>query len=351
MYFVNLNVFLLSFLSIIVQCDLTMPSGFSKIQWNHREKEETFMELEGLNFIDCVEQCLLRNRCFSVNYLRRKLHCELNSEAVQYYNQSNVIFNEDPSGYIYSHMSDWDANIVGKCANHNCGLNERCVVSKAKAEQKCELSDCGFVPVFLNADSVTNEKDTYIGIGSRLTFKLTETLLSEPKDRDFEMICQNDGVWSSSLTANSSDEAECSFLNQQAIIETLQLGSEFVRIPVIKEDGQKWVLIQRRCTGTVDFNRTMNEYKGGFGSLNSEFWIVEALSYFNGMMFSTWDEDRDYSTTSCAEKNGGGWWFRECHQANPNGAYGVHETWGISWLMTNNQWIYPSHIVLMVGKS
>ena len=108
MYFVNLNVFLLSFLSIIVQCDLTMPSGFSKIQWNHREKEETFMELEGLNFIDCVEQCLLRNRCFSVNYLRRKLHCELNSETFQYYNQSNVILKEDPSGYIYSHMSDWD---------------------------------------------------------------------------------------------------------------------------------------------------------------------------------------------------------------------------------------------------
>lgn len=108
MYFVNLNVFLLSILSIIVQCDLTMSSGFSKIQWNHREKEETFMDVKGLNFIDCVEQCLLRNRCFSVNYLRRKLHCELNSETFQYYNQSNVILKEDPSGYIYSHMSDWD---------------------------------------------------------------------------------------------------------------------------------------------------------------------------------------------------------------------------------------------------
>ena len=60
--------------------------------------------------------------------------------------------------------------------------------------------DCGFVPVFFNADSVTNEKDKYIGIGSRLTYKLTETLQSESTDRDFEMICQNDGVWSSTTT-------------------------------------------------------------------------------------------------------------------------------------------------------
>ena len=37
-------------------------------------------------------------------------------------------------------------------------------------------------------------------------------------------------------------------------------------------DGGGWLVIQRRISGTVPFNRTLEEYENGFGDASSEFW-------------------------------------------------------------------------------
>lgn len=56
---------------------------------------------------------------------------------------------------------------------------------------------------------------------------------------------------------------------------------------------------------------------------NSLCFVVEILSYFNGMWFFVWDDDNDNIIGSCVFINNGGWWFRNCYQVNVNGLYGV----------------------------
>ena len=133
-----------------------------------------------------------------------------------------------------------------------------------------------------------------------------------------------------------------------------------------------WTVILRRNASVpeeVEFNRTWNDYKHGFGDLNTEFWyglnnihcltsrqLVDLrielkygsgreqtynykhfvvggpennytlhvgqlqqpcpgrdnMAYNNGHPFSTYDRDNDRSSSNCALSRQGGWWFRSC---------------------------------------
>ena len=45
-------------------------------------------------------------------------------------------------------------------------------------------------------------------------------------------------------------------------------------------------------------------------------WYNQGVGYklYDGMMFSTYDQDNDRSDDSCASPRGGGWWFNRCEQ-------------------------------------
>merc|ERR1712098_149891 len=67
----------------------------------------------------------------------------------------------------------------------------------------------------------------------------------------------------------------------------------------------------------VDSSSTYNLHVSGFNTTVSD--VDDALSYHDGMGFSTFDRDNDESVWNCAAKNSGAWWYSDCHFSNLNG--------------------------------
>ncbi|XP_076150117.1 microfibril-associated glycoprotein 4-like [Alosa pseudoharengus] len=145
----------------------------------------------------------------------------------------------------------------------------------------------------------------------------------------------------------------------------------------METDGGGWTVFQKRMDGSVNFYRPWNHYKKGFGDLTSEYWLGldnivlltmrkrnklrvdmedwtggkayahyasisvdpeqlgytlhlgafttgdagDALKNHNGMKFTTFDKDQDTWDKNCASSFMGGFWYLNCHDANPNGLY------------------------------
>lgn len=170
--------------------------------------------------------------------------------------------------------------------------------------------------------------------------------------------------------------------------------------PLMVSCHKGWIAIARRLDGMVEFDRSWNEYASGFGSPVNEFWIgneamhkltrdncsrlridmvdiygnhwnadyenfvvdseemgyrlhvsgysgnaTDALSYQDGMAFSTKDRDMDISSADCAANYHGGWWFSHCQHANLNAKY----TLGLTWFKSdNNEWIAVTSSVMSI---
>ncbi|XP_061702096.1 angiopoietin-related protein 6 [Syngnathoides biaculeatus] len=137
-----------------------------------------------------------------------------------------------------------------------------------------------------------------------------------------------------------------------------------------------WTVIQRRQDGSVNFFRTWEQYKQGFGNLDGEYWLGlehlywlarqskyklrvvlddwqgrqvfaeydsfrlepesdgyrlrlgqysgnagDSLSWHNNKAFTTLDRDRDGYTGNCAHYQKGGWWYHMCAHSNLNGVW------------------------------
>lgn len=143
-------------------------------------------------------------------------------------------------------------------------------------------------------------------------------------------------------------------------------------------------MIQRRIGGSVDFNRTWQTYKKGFGQADSDYWLGnedihllttrtkndlrvdlqkfsgekayakyslfsvaseadkykltvggysgtagDSLDHHNGKKFTTKDQDNDTYNKNCAVMYRSGWWITDCFLSNLNGL--SHKSAVSSW--------------------
>ncbi|KAJ8377948.1 hypothetical protein AAFF_G00250110 [Aldrovandia affinis] len=154
----------------------------------------------------------------------------------------------------------------------------------------------------------------------------------------------------------------------------------------METDGGGWTVLQRRMNGDTNFFRGWTDYSYGFGNLSGEFWLGnelihsfcslrpmalrvdlragaesayayysffyveghrrhyalrvsgysgtagDSMRYHNGRPFSTRDKDPNPFITRCATSYRGGWWYKNCHEANLNGLYNTSTSHqGVIW--------------------
>uniref|UniRef100_A0A182W261 Fibrinogen C-terminal domain-containing protein n=1 Tax=Anopheles minimus TaxID=112268 RepID=A0A182W261_9DIPT len=141
--------------------------------------------------------------------------------------------------------------------------------------------------------------------------------------------------------------------------------------------GGNWIVFQRRFNGSVIFYRNWAEYKQGFGNVHGEHWlgldklhtivktrqhellielkdfrgviayahyddfkigdesekyVIKSVGRYTGTagdsfsahkdeVFSTYDQDNDRYSESCATRFLGAWWFNKCFNSHLNGMY------------------------------
>ncbi|XP_049328697.1 tenascin isoform X1 [Astyanax mexicanus] len=178
-------------------------------------------------------------------------------------------------------------------------------------------------------------------------------------------------------------------VRESGVVEIFPRGKEGKPVRVycdMETDGGGWTVFQRRKDGKTNFFRGWQEYSKGFGELEGEFWLGnellhnltmmtpmsmrvdlrsgsesvyaaystfsvdtmkrhytlrvsgysgtagDSMTYHDRRKFSTRDRDPQPFITRCAMSYKGGWWYKNCHEANLNGLYNTHtDHQGVIW--------------------
>ena len=88
---------------VISETGSMLKQGYSRIIYGHRLDGKTISSFAPISFLDCVEECLVRNRCQSVSYFKGANYCE-----IKYKDKLTAASSyQELAGWVYSEKGHW----------------------------------------------------------------------------------------------------------------------------------------------------------------------------------------------------------------------------------------------------
>ncbi|XP_078329267.1 fibrinogen-like protein A isoform X1 [Crassostrea virginica] len=379
---------LLGFLSLYILVETSdicrKPNGDNNI--NGKKLTEFPIKIfPNIGLQSCYKECQAHGNCFSANYDRNQLTCQLMDKTKS---QLNPLI--DAEHFIYMEMTDTVGSRGKTCGDIVCNNHSTCIRTLS-GKITCIKTDCAEPYPLLDNGGITertfspisatygcNPGLTGVGSGKRIT-------------------CRPGGKWSALSYRCETPDHDCSaiirsdpdMIGHNGVFTISSYPNKTTAYCDMTTKGGGWTVIQNRVDGSTDFYRTWREYSDGFGNTSNNYWIgndmihqltknetqvlrVELerfngekgyaeystfivgdelskykltvsgyngtigdnLSYHSGSMFSTRDQDNDYRSDHCSQYYHGAWWYYSCHLSNLNGKYmgpGVFNDLSMNW--------------------
>ncbi|XP_048733890.2 ficolin-1-like [Ostrea edulis] len=366
-----------------------------------------FMVLFEIGLKMCFKECEAYAMCLSINFNRKMLMCELNSQKK---NESLLLV--DDSDFIYKDLPGIFDYRDKKCGNGSCNQHSKCVQTRSN-NSVCIAIGC--------AEPVPDLKNGQIAEKSFSPPSVTFECNPGHKGVSTNTItCPPGGKWSS--LPYRCEPVDCeAIVNDDANMTSRDAVYRIYHDPLTSRDvycdmttdGGGWTVIQRRFDGSLNFQEDWEAYKNGFGTPYQEYWLgndkIHALtsgrnqelridmgkftgsmvyarySHFsvesesskyrlsisdysgnagdmminahnlNGMYFTTKDRDNenDNSQNCAINPLSGGWWYNHCAYSALNGVFQTSNTnnhHGIFW-GTNHENMKSTKMMIRSKKS
>ncbi|XP_062576007.1 fibroleukin-like [Saccostrea cucullata] len=258
------NYFLLVILLSLANASL--KNGYDNLKWGKRLIGKLLTTIAQASVLDCVEECLTRPGCWSFNYRRAAIFCELNYESHKTLHTNLT----EQEGWIFSRKETWPLKLIGSCEHSNCEVNEKCK-RESFTSHKCALAHCHLLNLSLANNIKPFQSEKSVDFGSSHMLNCVE---GYTKIGDGVVKCLRNGLWSDvNINCYITDCGLIPISEGKEVTDMMKIDDSRFQITCINTEGSVWTMIQRRVDGSVNFYRKWTDYKNGFGDLKSEFWI------------------------------------------------------------------------------
>ncbi|XP_062602177.1 uncharacterized protein LOC134263814 [Saccostrea cucullata] len=132
----------------------------------------------------CAMECLKTVDCHSINFIKEKRVCQLNSAS-----STDSMSLHAMKGNLFTRKDQWPKTLLGYCQNKTCGPQERCIELRSRAV--CIIVNCTKPPTVTDAYT----SDSLVHVGSRIAYKCVQGKSPNVSEVAMTIICRGNGQW------------------------------------------------------------------------------------------------------------------------------------------------------------